>query len=161
VGAIDLNQAASKALKASAIVLADAQNALLKNVLGGGSDDGAIALWEADRPTTKEITIPNGVTKIGSRAFYGCEQLREIIIPDGVKSIGELAFTECIECLSISIPASVESIGDYAFFGAPVHCDFSIEKTIAEVKAMANYPFGLREPTAIRCTDGGITVGHE
>lgn len=161
MGAIDLNQAASKALKASAIVLADAQNDLLKNVLGGESNDGAIALWETDRPTAKEITIPDGVTKIGSMAFAGCQKLQEIIIPDGVKSIGDRAFNACFECLKVSIPASVESIGVSAFGGAPLHCDFSIEKTVAEVKAMANYPFGLESITAIRCTDGGITVGHE
>lgn len=34
-------------------------------------------------------TIPDGITEIGDRAFYGCKSLKKISIPKGVTEIGE------------------------------------------------------------------------
>jgi len=41
------------------------------------------------------VTIPNGVTSIGDRAFRGCENLNSITIPASVTSIGKDAFYGC------------------------------------------------------------------
>jgi len=38
------------------------------------------------------ITIPNSVTSIGDKAFYGCIRLTSITIPNSVTSIGGMAF---------------------------------------------------------------------
>lgn len=42
------------------------------------------------------ISLPNGITTIESRAFADCEELSEITIPTGVTSIGNGAFTYSI-----------------------------------------------------------------
>ena len=77
------------------------------------------------------MSIPEGVTKIGANAFQYCQGLTELTIAEGVTSIGESAFWDCNPLESVSIPASVESIGDYAF----AHCDF-----------LLNVSFGGEEP---------------
>lgn len=62
------------------------------------------------------ITIPNGVTNIGSNAFYSCTGLTSITIPNSVTSIGDYAFGYCSGLISITIPDSVTDIGHFAFY---------------------------------------------
>ena len=69
----------------------------------------------AYRSKNKVYEIPNSVTSIGERAFWGCESLNSIHIPDSVTSIGDGAFLECRNLTSIHIPKGVTSIGNKAF----------------------------------------------
>ena len=62
-----------------------------------------------------EVSIPNGVIKIGDYAFEYCTSLTNITIPDSVTSIGDSAFEFCESLTNITIPDSVTSISDYAF----------------------------------------------
>ena len=43
------------------------------------------------RPLEK-IVLPESVTAIGDRAFYGCSRFVDVVIPECVVSIGEDAF---------------------------------------------------------------------
>ena len=61
------------------------------------------------------VTIPDGVTMIGSAAFRGCTALTDVVLPDSVTSIGDFAFYNCPKLLDVTIPDSVTNIGDYAF----------------------------------------------
>ena len=61
------------------------------------------------------IVIPDSMTSIGYRAFFGYTSFTNIIIPDSVTSIGEYAFYGCSSLASITIPDSVKSIGKSAF----------------------------------------------
>ena len=42
-----------------------------------------------------DLVIPNSVTTIGERVFYGCSGLTSITIPNSVTSIGSSAFNNC------------------------------------------------------------------
>ncbi len=63
------------------------------------------------------VTIPDSVTEIGGKAFYGCRSLKSVTIPDSVTSINDGAFWNCTSFTSITIPNSVTKIGRYVFAG--------------------------------------------
>ena len=50
----------------------------------------------------KNTIIPNNVTNIGKRAFYGCSGLTSVIIPNSVTSIGNFAFYNCSGLTSVT-----------------------------------------------------------
>ena len=57
------------------------------------------------KKTVSEIIIPNYVTSIGKRAFYGCSGLTSVTIPNGVTSIGGGAFYNCSGIESLVVAA--------------------------------------------------------
>ena len=60
------------------------------------------------------VTIPAGVSVIGSQAFSGCSSLTNVVIPASVTTIGVDAFNGS-GLIQVTIPDSVTSIGDQAF----------------------------------------------
>ena len=63
----------------------------------------------------KSVSLPNSVTSIGSKAFYGCSGLTSIDFGNSVTTIDENAFYGCTGLTSITIPNSVTTIGLHAF----------------------------------------------
>ena len=64
-----------------------------------------------------DLVIPDGVTTIGSYAFYNCSRLTNLTIPDGVTTIRSYAFSNCSGLTNLTIPDSVTTIRSYAFEG--------------------------------------------
>ena len=83
------------------------------------------------------ITIPNTVTSIGYSAISGCSGLTDIIIPNSVISIGSHAFYGCSGLNSVTIGSGVQRIA-YAAFG---HCDNINAVYISDVAAWCNIDF--------------------
>ena len=90
------------------------KNAVTEKKRGETADGGS-----ADQEGPISITIPEGVTKIGDRAFKDCAGLSGIIIPAGVKSIGSQAFSGCVGLERLVFPSSVEEIASDAFENCP------------------------------------------
>ena len=64
----------------------------------------------------KSSVIPDEVSTIGDRAFFGCSGLGHIDIPLSVKVIEDLAFYKCGGLRRIVIPDSVKEMGAYLFY---------------------------------------------
>ena len=64
----------------------------------------------------KTVTISEGVTTIGEKAFYDCCYLSTVIIPKSLEIIKYRAFWRCSSLLSISLPG-VTTISEDAFEG--------------------------------------------
>ncbi len=115
----------------------------------------------------KNTVIPNTVTSIGSRAFYGCTGLISITIPNSVESIGWGAFYNCSALTSMDIPNSVTSIENSAFYGVGkinANCDNEAVKKYVSNNTDTNWGKthinemidNAVEPS---CTNTGLTEG--
>ena len=73
------------------------------------------APWHQYWNDINTVIIQNGVTSIGTAAFYGFPNLTSITIGNSVTTIGMTAFMACGGLTSIIIPNSVITIGGGAF----------------------------------------------
>lgn len=81
---------------------------------------GAAKTKGAERLRVEAVTVPVGVTTIGSSIFDGCKALKEVSLPKGLASIGDNAFKNCKDLANITIPDSVTYIGSGAFSGSNI-----------------------------------------
>lgn len=65
----------------------------------------------------KFVIIEDGITGIGTNAFYDCKNLESVVMADTVTSIGEGAFSGCSVLANIEIPENVTNIVCSAFDG--------------------------------------------
>ena len=64
----------------------------------------------------EKINLPQGLTEIGSKAFYQTA-IQTIKLPSTLVEIGNSAFLKCRSLEVIQIPASVKKIGRWSFHG--------------------------------------------
>ena len=87
----------------------------------------------ADNTTVKEIVLPEGLERIGDRAFRGCTELREIVLPSTLKTIGDGAFEGCSRLWEAILPEGLRHIGSSAFRGCMRMDSPRIPKTVERI----------------------------
>jgi len=93
------------------------KNGWLKEYVGPGGD----------------VVIPQGVTRIGNRAFCDCTSLRSVTIPDSVTTISGSAFSGCMSLTSVTIPGSVKSLSDSIFSGCMSLTSVTIPDSVTSI----------------------------
>ncbi len=100
------------------------------------------------------VLLPDTVTEIGDRAFYGCTNLssldlpedlsvigsaafgssglQRIRIPGSVRRIPRLAFSGCRKLMHVEIGEGVEFIDEYAFSGCPALASVTLPASLRE-----------------------------
>jgi len=96
--------------------------------------------------------IPPTVTRIGERAFSGCDGLTSVTIPESVTRIGNDAFCNCSGLTNVTIPEGVTSIGQYAFFGCGGLTSVTIPPGVTSIGESAFWLCGkLKEIRVAKC----------
>ena len=85
------------------------------------------------------IIVPTEITEIMPATLYMYEKLESITIHDGITSIGKRAFCNCNSLTSVTIGNSVTSIGDEAFYNCRSLTSVTIGKGLTTVKEKAFY----------------------
>ena len=82
-------------------------------VAEGVTSVGSLAFYGCS--TATGVSLPSTVTSIGDRAFKNCNSITYLSFPAGLTAIGEAAFESCERLNGIMLPSSLESLGSYAF----------------------------------------------
>lgn len=88
-----------------------------KGSADGSTSKSMYAPWKAYRGLIKEIIIGEGVTSIGSNAFYNMPVCTKVTLPSTVTAIGMQAFYNAPNILKISLPDGLKTINALAFYG--------------------------------------------
>ena len=83
------------------------------------NDTDTRAPWFDLRTQIKQVTIENGVTRIGTAAFDRCTQLVSVTVGDDVQSVGYHAFNRCSALRTVSFGKAFSSLDRDAFIGCP------------------------------------------
>lgn len=89
------------------------------------------------RSRTTAVIIENGVTYIGSDAFYECTKIQSINIPDSVTGIGYRAFDRCYALTSIIIGTNVTNIASEAFYNCTSLKSVTIPNNVTSINVRA------------------------
>ena len=76
-----------------------------------------MAPWYHLREEIRRVILPEGLTSIGSLAFYECKNLTAVILPSSMRTIGYYAFAECQSLAMLRFGGYETSIGVAAFYG--------------------------------------------
>lgn len=102
---------------------------------------GTYAFFNCDN-SMDTVSIPGSVKSIGHHAFRSSEQLKTITIAEGVETIGRRVFEGCCSLQTVTIPASVKEMGgpdaEYYTQGAFCECTSLREVTFLNPETSIN-----------------------
>ena len=98
----------------------------------GVTQIGTMAFYDQD-DIGPNVTIPGSVKCIGLCAFMGCDGLENLNVQDGLILIGHSAFSSCSNLLRVDLPDSLKSIESYAFEGCSKLKEISLTADLTTV----------------------------
>ena len=106
------------------------------------------------------VTMGNGVTSIGEYAFYSCSHLKAVTLPSSLTEIKAYAF-QSTGLTRITIPASVTNIGEWAFRDCFNLTNISIEDSENPLSMVAGYynPFSANNAYTY-ITERNVYIGR-
>ena len=100
-------------------------------------DSAAQRPWNSESANITSVVVEDGVTNVGSFAFYGMTNLTSVTLADSVETIGAYAFKKCSGIREITLPASLTAIQDSAFYGCEKLSSVTIPANVTKIGAYA------------------------
>ena len=114
---------------------------------GQTSSTGGPAPWNGYVNSIIKVEISEGVTSIGSFAFYNCRGAYSINIPSTVSNFGRYSFYNCSGISKINIPVNLESLGVGTFRGCTGLTSAVVPSGITIIPVQAFSECGIRSVT--------------
>ena len=112
--------------------------------------------WYPYRSSIVKVLVEEGVTGIGSSAFFGCSSMTRVTIPSSLSSIGEYAFEACSSLSSVKIPEGVTNISDWTFHDCSALTSVTLPSTINSIGDSAF--FGCLSLTSVTIPSGVTSI---
>ena len=97
------------------------------------------APWDDLSNQVQNLVLPDGLTRIGNRAFYNCTALISVIIPASVQEIGAAAFCKNSSMTMLSLNNGLQVIGRSAFESCISLQEVRIPSTVTSIEKHAFY----------------------
>lgn len=79
---------------------------------------GSGAFYKCDNLRNLNFNINNNITVIQAYAFEDCRNLTNVNLPKGVEELGSSCFRGCINLFTIYLPNTIKQFGSHIFTGA-------------------------------------------
>lgn len=104
-----------------------------------------------------KLTLGEGITSIGSGAFYGCSALTSLSLPAALTSVGDSAFGSCTRLAEIELPEKLVSIGNRAFY----RCAMTSLSFPASLRTIGDNAFeSCNDVTSVTFAEGTESIGE-
>lgn len=105
-----------------------------------------------------KITLPEGLTAIGSTAMANCEMLADLQLPTSVEAIGYSAFKNCKKWTAAIALSNLKSLGKEAFTGSAITSADFTGAPITDIPQKAFY--GCDSLKSVVLPEGLTTIGE-
>ena len=111
------------------------------------------------------VTIPDGITEIGTGAFQNNQTIVSVELPDSIISIGDYAFSGCVSLEHINLPNNLTQIGQSAFKNCSVvKMDMNLPESVQIIGPQAFYGCAgiegeIRIPDSVKSIGEGTFFG--
>lgn len=97
--------------------------------------------WQQYTHKIQMISLPEGMTTIGTSAFADCKYVKSIVIPASVEKIDDSAFENCrmLSALTFASNADLSYIGNWAFYNCHELKNIVIPEGVTEIGYAAFY----------------------
>ena len=101
--------------------------------------ESTMSPWYHLREEILKISLPEGLTSVGSLAFYECKKLTAVVIPNSVTRIGDYAFANCTGIELLNLGSGVENIGECAFSDCYKVASLTLPKSLKTIGVKTFY----------------------
>ena len=101
--------------------------------------ENTMSPWYHLREEILKISLPEGLTSVGSLAFYECKKLTAVVIPNSVSRIGDYAFANCTGIELLNLGSGVENIGECAFSDCYKVASLTLPKSLKTIGVKTFY----------------------
>ena len=105
----------------------------------------------------RAVKVSSGVEAIPSNCFYECSSLESVSLPEGLVEIGASAFYECQNLESVALPESLTTLGDYAFISCKLLKTIKIPSGVTAIPRSCF--FGCSSLESVTIPEGVMTIG--